>query len=353
MQLMAETTVFDDEKLNSDMQGVKQYFWHVEEGDDVGTHITEIPQDEFVVTPSGYNFLATSRGLAIRDALDELSQFTADYVQIGTSADNNVYIDDVSVNIRNSSTVVASFDEDDIYLGKNSVNSVIHFCDNSATLSYDSSSHYMTLDSGLSSFYKGSLLLGTYEYPQCSMYALSEMNGAMASCKAKSNSTSGDVDYFLVNVYDNDDENNEKRATFTVYTSYIYASVSTNGTIQNSMLLNSATTTFLKDVYAPNFVQSSDRNLKDNIKPLDNNIIYDLQPVDFTWKDSIDTKRHYGFIAQDVLKLTGNDYGLVKGDEYLGISYSEIIPLCVDAIQSHKKVIDSLVKELKELKGEK
>ena len=348
MQLMAETTVFDDEKLNSDMQGVKQYFWHVEEGDDVGTHITEIPQDEFVVTPSGYNFLATSRGLAIRDALDELSQFTADYVQIGTSADNNVYIDDASVNIRNGTTVVASFDEDDIYLGKNSTSSVIHLCDDTSSITYDTTNNWARFCNGVdtSSDYVDIILGNVTATSQILMRSHKSYFNANAVCFSaqyeaftelrSQNTFSGLESYIRVN------------------TDNIYIAIKRiSGTINNYVQIIDSKTTFGADVYAPNFIQSSDINLKDNIKPLDNNIIYALQPIDFTWKDSIDTKRHYGFIAQDVLKLIGDNYGLVKGDEYLGISYSEIIPLCVDAIQSHKKVIDSLVKELKELKGEK
>ena len=87
---MAETTVFDDEKLNSDMQGVKQYFWHVEEGDDAGTHITEVPQEQFVISPDGYNLLSQSSGVYIRDGLDKIAEFEPDGVNFNAIVDSSL-----------------------------------------------------------------------------------------------------------------------------------------------------------------------------------------------------------------------------------------------------------------------
>jgi hypothetical protein len=55
-----------------------QYFWHTESGTDTGAHITEIPQDEFLADPEngGGNLLLRSIGVAIRDGLTELAQFS-------------------------------------------------------------------------------------------------------------------------------------------------------------------------------------------------------------------------------------------------------------------------------------
>lgn len=57
-----------------------QYFWMTETGTDTGVHITEIPQDEFLADPEngGGNLLARSNGVAVRDGLTELAQFSAD-----------------------------------------------------------------------------------------------------------------------------------------------------------------------------------------------------------------------------------------------------------------------------------
>lgn len=61
-----------------------QYFWFTETGTDTGAHITEIPQDEFLADPEngGGNLLARSNGVAVRDGLTELAQFSADGVVI-------------------------------------------------------------------------------------------------------------------------------------------------------------------------------------------------------------------------------------------------------------------------------
>ena len=57
-----------------------QYFWHTESGTDTGAHITEIPQEEFLADPDngGGNLLARSNGIAVRDGLTELAQFSAE-----------------------------------------------------------------------------------------------------------------------------------------------------------------------------------------------------------------------------------------------------------------------------------
>lgn len=62
-----------------------QYFWHTQEGTDTGAHITEIPQEEFLADPAngGWNLLARSNGVAVRDGLDELAIFGAGMSRIG------------------------------------------------------------------------------------------------------------------------------------------------------------------------------------------------------------------------------------------------------------------------------
>lgn len=78
--------LFDNEEITKvsnkafDAYGIAsntaQYFWYTEEGDDTGAHITEFPQDTFETTPQGYNLLARSDGVAIRDGENELATFT-------------------------------------------------------------------------------------------------------------------------------------------------------------------------------------------------------------------------------------------------------------------------------------
>lgn len=63
-----------------------QYFWHTETGTDTGSHITEVTQDEFEADPlhGGANLLARSNGVAVRDGLDELAEFSASLARIGS-----------------------------------------------------------------------------------------------------------------------------------------------------------------------------------------------------------------------------------------------------------------------------
>lgn len=62
-----------------------QYFWHTETGIDTGSHITQIPKEQFLANPSagGGNTLIRSNGVAMRDGLTELAKFMASGIQIG------------------------------------------------------------------------------------------------------------------------------------------------------------------------------------------------------------------------------------------------------------------------------
>ena len=69
-----------------------QYFWHTSTGSDTGAHITEIPQEDFLEDPAngGGNLLARSNGVAIRNGLNELAQFTSNMVLFNDEDGNRV-----------------------------------------------------------------------------------------------------------------------------------------------------------------------------------------------------------------------------------------------------------------------
>jgi len=75
-----------------------QYFWHTETGTDTGAHITEIPQNEFLADPEhgGGNLLARSNGIAVRDGLEELAQFSADGINLGVDGSVQISANNVS-----------------------------------------------------------------------------------------------------------------------------------------------------------------------------------------------------------------------------------------------------------------
>ena len=69
-----------------------QYFWHVETGEDTGSHITEIPKERFLEAPAlgGGNLLLRSNGIAIRDGLNELATFSSTAIQFNQPGTNTV-----------------------------------------------------------------------------------------------------------------------------------------------------------------------------------------------------------------------------------------------------------------------
>lgn len=75
------------EKVGQLAANTNQYFWRTDKGTDTGIHITEVPRDTFLKDPEngGSNLLARSNGIAVRDGLTELSQFTGSGVTIGKS----------------------------------------------------------------------------------------------------------------------------------------------------------------------------------------------------------------------------------------------------------------------------
>ena len=95
----------------------------------------------------------------------------------------------------------------------------------------------------------------------------------------------------------------------------------------------------------------SDKNLKKNIEQISSNKIDDftiLNPVQYSFKDDVKNKVHYGFIAQDVEKIYPE---LVKNSEmgYKTINYIEFIPLLVQKINDNAKEIELLKLKIQEL----
>ena len=86
----AQETAIDAKKIAGN---TNQYFWVTETGTDTGAHITEIPQESFLRTPSGGNLLARSNGIAVRSGLNELATF-GETIRVGRG-------DDVRIELNN------------------------------------------------------------------------------------------------------------------------------------------------------------------------------------------------------------------------------------------------------------
>lgn len=175
---------------------------------------------------------------------------------------------------------------------------------------------------------------------------------------------------YLNSLYNRDNEliyNNESSQIFNSYDipyfndNYSENYESSNFSVENWTHINS-NLQVNGDIRAKEFIQYSDFRLKTNIEELTDamDIILSLNAKKFQWKkDSnasdgqIGGKRAIGLIAQEVRKVLPNIVDEHNG--YLSVSYSQIIPILVEALKQHiiemkefKKGIEQQVIDLRE-----
>jgi len=105
--------------------------------------------------------------------------------------------------------------------------------------------------------------------------------------------------------------------------------------------------TVVGDIEATSFIYTSDRNLKKNIKTLDNSLakILQLRGVSFDWEK--DNKSSVGLIAQEVEKIYPE---LVSGPEGgKGVQYGNLVAPLIEAVKEQQKKINSLEIKVKSL----
>lgn len=101
-------------------------------------------------------------------------------------------------------------------------------------------------------------------------------------------------------------------------------------------------------------VQTSDIRMKENIQPLEYGIkeIMQLHPVSYNWKQTPETGKKAGLIAQSVKQIIPE---VVAGDEQkemLGINYAELIPVLINTIKQQQKKLATLKEQLIALETE-
>ena len=112
---------------------------------------------------------------------------------------------------------------------------------------------------------------------------------------------------------------------------------------------NNAACAFTKDVVA---YATSDKRLKDNIKPLDNALdkISKISGVEFDWNDTRDEdgkplhsyKGHdVGVIAQEIEEVLP-EVVTTRDNGYKAVKYEKIVPLLIEAIKEQQKQIEEL-----------
>ncbi|MDP5082566.1 MAG: tail fiber domain-containing protein, partial [Winogradskyella sp.] len=96
-------------------------------------------------------------------------------------------------------------------------------------------------------------------------------------------------------------------------------------------------------------IHASDKRLKEDIENLDYGLkeVLQLQPKQYFWKNKEQNKKSLGLIAQDVQPII-NEIVNIQDDEIqtLGISYTELIPILINAIKEQQKLIESQEKVL-------
>ena len=105
----------------------------------------------------------------------------------------------------------------------------------------------------------------------------------------------------------------------------------------------------------------SDRQLKTNLLPITGALdkVSRLQGVYFDWIKNeksglaFDEKRHVGVIAQNVLDVLPEAVDRKDGGNYLGVDYSAMVPLLIEAIHDLEDQIEDLSVPLKEANSSK
>lgn len=119
-------------------------------------------------------------------------------------------------------------------------------------------------------------------------------------------------------------------------------------------------------IYATNnVINTSDARLKQDIEQLGYGLaeVMKLSPVTYNWKNNSNYQKKIGFIAQDVMKVVPEAvythaavYDEQAGShtfvemENLGMTYSDLIPVLVNAIKEQQVMIEELRREINSLK---
>ena len=112
---------------------------------------------------------------------------------------------------------------------------------------------------------------------------------------------------------------------------------------------------YLNGVTATTWTGQSDIRLKDIDSEIENAIdkVNKLRGVRFTWKSDETKKMQVGLIAQEVKEVLPEavDFDETNEDYRMGVQYTDLIPLLVNAIKEMNNTITSLQEQINELKN--
>jgi len=120
----------------------------------------------------------------------------------------------------------------------------------------------------------------------------------------------------------------------------------------NGEVITSGNFTAVGSVKATAFYYSSDRTLKENIRPLTGSLgkVLNLSGVAFNFKDDAAKKTTIGLIAQDVERILPE---IVERSEISGlesVDYAKIVPVLIEAVKEQQKEIEGLKQQIELLK---
>jgi len=109
------------------------------------------------------------------------------------------------------------------------------------------------------------------------------------------------------------------------------------------------------DAVTGNYTPVSDERLKKNVEPVEDVLskLNSLQPIKYHFLENSDVdEKHYGFIAQDLEKIFPELVSVTPDDgdgmvDLRMVSYTELIPILVKAIQEQQKQIEELQSKIK------
>ena len=97
---------------------------------------------------------------------------------------------------------------------------------------------------------------------------------------------------------------------------------------------------------AGTLTETSSREMKTNIEPLENILpaVLQMQGVKFDWKEG--TKDNYGFIAEEVAEVFPHLVTHDEDGEVHGVQYTKMTAVLLEAIKEQQKQIDELKAKL-------
>jgi hypothetical protein len=100
-------------------------------------------------------------------------------------------------------------------------------------------------------------------------------------------------------------------------------------------------------------VHASDRRLKRDIEDISYGLkeILQLEAKEYFWKGKTQDHKSLGLIAQDVNEIIKNVVTYNLEEDKYGVSYTELIPVLIKAIQEQEAIIKTLKQDVAELKA--